>query len=423
MGDNMSDSSDAGTQAEPPRRKRGRPPGSRKNKKSRLEADGGKPHLRGAERDGQGRDSEEVAWQTNHILPSELATEAEREGYLAYSLAEEQMTQFSAVLRKLVRRNRAEIMRVARELEVSENTIYRWMNGSSEPRALHLRRLLEVFPSQRENLLRAITQTFGEVPETRETGLSEVSREIYHQVLELLAEIGDDEMRFWRIAQVIFTHALRHLDADRRGLAITFAKLMPPREDGIHSLREMRMQGTEPWSHFAESRLYLGSTTLAGMAVELQRMQLWDTMNPHSRTQVEVDVFERSACAVPILRGNLVGGALIISSTQASFFHNPRICQFATEYALLTGVALADQEFYPHASIALRPMPELSWQRERISQVYRQSILTYAHMYGISRRDAELRLQDELERAFEKQARTGRLQPRDSVSATRKPQI
>ena len=57
---------------------------------------------------------------------------------------------------------------------------------------------------------------------------------------------------------------------------MTFAKVMPPYDDGIHSLIKIIVRGTSPWPHSTESKAYLGSTTLAGTAAELQRMQIWD---------------------------------------------------------------------------------------------------------------------------------------------------
>src|SRR5947209_6835472 len=63
---------------------------------------------------------------------------------LAYTLAEEDISAFSSLLRHILRRDRAEIARVAKALDVAENTIYRWMNGNSEPRPTYLKGLLEV---------------------------------------------------------------------------------------------------------------------------------------------------------------------------------------------------------------------------------------------------------------------------------------
>ena len=63
---------------------------------------------------------------------------------LAYTIGEEHISVFSSLLRHILRHDRVQIARVARELDIAENTIYRWMNGNSEPRTTYLKSLLEV---------------------------------------------------------------------------------------------------------------------------------------------------------------------------------------------------------------------------------------------------------------------------------------
>ena len=185
---------------------------------------------------------------------------------------------------------------------------------------------------------------------------------------------------------------------------MTFAKLMPPRDDGIHSLIEVVMYGTSPWSHCVETKVYLGSTTLAGSAAELQRMQIWDDTDINSRVQVAVDQFERCACAVPVKRGHLLGGVLIVSSARSGFFRDPMVCQAVAEYALMMGIALADKDFYPFELLRLLPMPHLQWQHKELALSYRDRITTYARVYGMSFRDAEAQVQLDLEQEFGQRA-------------------
>lgn len=71
--------------------------------------------------------------------------------------------------------------------------------------------------------------------------------------------------------RLFFEYALLHLDSERRGLAITYAKLMPAREDGVHSLVETTMHGNYPWPFALENHTYLGSTTLAGISLRFLR--------------------------------------------------------------------------------------------------------------------------------------------------------
>ena len=366
------------------RKKRGRPPGSRKLTSTSEQK-------RSERRD-----------ERHPGAPSTPAgTEEANDEQLAYALADEKLTPFSSLLRNILRHDRTEIMRVARELEVAENTIYRWMNGSSEPRAIHLKRLPDVLLEHRSNLSYAINQTFPGVLDTASTGIREVRKDIYRRVLELVATTGEEVTCFWQVSQAIFEYALLHLDAGRLGLAITYAKLMPAREDGIHTLREAAMRGNPPWPFDIESKAYLGSTTLAGTAVTMQRMLVWNSVGSGDRLQVEVDDHEASACAVPIMRGNRIAGALIVSSTQPTFFNDAMASQAVLEYAQLLAIALPETDFQPHARLNLRPLPDLKFQREQITRFYVGRILTYARKHGTSRTEAELLVRSEMEKEFE----------------------
>ncbi len=320
---------------------------------------------------------------------------------LAYTLAEEKLSPFSSLLRHILRHDRTEIARVARDLEVAEITVYRWMNGSSEPRAMHLKRLPEVFAEHRGNLTYAINQTFPGVLDPPSLGIREVRKDIYRRVFDLITTTPEDDARYWQVTQAVFEYALLHLDSDRRGLSITYANLMPSHEDGIHSLREAAMRGNYPWPFSLESRAYLGSTTLAGTAAMLQRLQTWDNLGNEERLQVDIDEHERSAAACPVMYAGRISGVLIISSTQTGFFADPMACQAVTEYAQLLTLAFHNEDFYPCSLLNLRPMPDVKWQRAEIGRSYVNRIITYARKHMIARHDAEQYILVEMEREFE----------------------
>ncbi len=261
---------------------------------------------------------------------------------LAYTIAEEHISVFSSLLRHILRHDRVQIARVAKELDIAENTIYRWMNGNSEPRATYLKSLLEVLPEHRNNLIYAINQTFPGVLDSLETGISEVQKELYCRVLELVTTTP------------------------------------------------------EPDNH-----AYLGSTTLAGVSAMLARMQTWDNLNESERLQFEVDEFERSACAYPVLRGGRISGVLIVSSTQPDFFSNPIACQAVVEYAQLLSLAFHEEEFYPFSELSLRPLPDLKWQRAEIGRSYVNRIISNARKMGVSRQEAEVCVRSDMELEFE----------------------
>ena len=338
------------------------------------------------------------------VAPSPTQAELADE-QLAYLLEDEQLSAFSSYLRHILRRDRAEIARLANALDVSENTIYRWMNGNSEPRAVHLKRLLEVLPNHYSNLIQAISQTFPGIMETLTTGLREVQKDIYQRVLELFTTTADSEQRRWQISKAIFEYILLHLDSERQGLAVTYAKLMPARADGVHSLIETDMRGNYPWPPTLENPAYLGSTTLAGTAAMLERLQTWDNLSETARLQVKVDEFERSACACPVTRGSRIAGVLIVSSTQTGFFTDPIACQAVLEYAQLLSLAFRGSDFYPFSLLNLVPMPNLKWQRAEVGRTYVNRIMTCARKLDISRQEAERHVRADMEAEFEELAK------------------
>ncbi|RAQ96277.1 helix-turn-helix domain-containing protein [Thermogemmatispora tikiterensis] len=320
------------------------------------------------------------------------------------ALAATSLTPFSLTLQRILKRDRARIAQFATSLGVSENTVYRWMNGQSEPRPSSLRQILEVMPEHRRELQEAIEQSFPNVLDLPPAGeIPPVSRELYRQVLELRATIVQDDSRRWQMIQLIFEAAIKHLDPEQRGLALTYAELMPPRPDGIHSLYEAEVRATSPWSETQESRAFLGSTTLAGTAAMLQRLQTWSELDHEQRHQFVVEEFERSACACPVLFAGRCAGVLIVSSTQADFC-SPPVCQAVNEYALLVALALPESAFYDPSLIHLRPMPDIRWQREEISRTFVNRVIACARRFQLSRPEAEKRVRMEIEEEFEQVA-------------------
>jgi hypothetical protein len=221
-----------------------------------------------------------------------------------------------------------------------------------------------------------------------------------------VANTPEDDSRYWQVTQAIFEYALLHLDPDRQGFAITYASLMPAHEDGIHSLREIAMRGSDPWPFSLESRAYLGSTTLAGTAAMLQRPQTWNNLD-EERSQVDIDEFERSAFACPVMYAGRLSGVLLGSSTQDTFFEDVMAREGMYEYAQLMALGLRNENFYFGSLLHLRPMPPVKWQRQEIGRTYINRIITYARRHMVSRPEAEQHVLSEMEREFEDLARDG----------------
>lgn len=315
-----------------------------------------------------------------------------------------QPTAFSSVLRHILKNDHAEIGRVAREISVSEVTVHRWMSGQSEPRSNSLKKLLDALPEHRGNLTGALTQTYRHVVDSVSPSNREVQKDIYRRVLELSAMPLDDDDRLWHIMQSLFDYALLQLDPERHGLAITYAQLMPVRDDGIHSLYEWEMRGQFPWSYSLDCRVYLGSTTLAGACAAVQRMQKWNAIHEEERILFVADENEQSACAAPVMRGGRIAGVLIVSSALPDFFEEDASCQAVIEYANLLAVGLKESDFSPSALLNLVPMPDLHWQREEIRRNYRNRVSLCARKYQLSLPEADARVRCDMEEEFERLA-------------------
>ena len=234
---------------------------------------------------------------------------------------------------------------------------------------------------------------------------SEIQKDLYKRVFELLASV-EDENRQWRIAQTIFEYMLFHFDEHKQGIAVRYAKVGPDHEDGIHSLYETSLYGTSPWPMTVQYHAYWGRTHLGGWAAELQRMQRWDARDGQQHRPIDIDLYEQSSCAYPIIRGDALAGVLMVSSTQPGFFQHPSTWQTVRDYALLLNLAFAQSDFYPLSHIKLRVMPDLSWQSTEMQKVYVPRMLVATRQYNLALQDAERQVRNELELEFEQVARS-----------------
>ena len=168
-------------------------------------------------------------------------------------------------------------------------------NGSGERRPRQKRNtyVQNMSPDQSGTVSSVPQVMFPAVQDEQVPVVGKVKPDIYRSVLELLDTATDEEARRWQIMTAVLEYAVTQLDAERCGIAITYATLMPARTDGIHSLYEITMRGTEPWPFSFESPAYLGSTTLAGAAVMNQRLLTWDTLDEAMRFQFEIDEYEK----------------------------------------------------------------------------------------------------------------------------------
>lgn len=261
----------------------------------------------------------------------------------------------------------AERERIANEVGVRSITLARWASGESNPRPSNLRQLLHALPRQQRDL-------FAELLEEEPFDLfdplineppDEIDYNFIRQVLEMRATTSDT-LLFWTLCRKVLQQALRQLDHERIGMAITLVQCMPPSHAGkIHSLRESMGLGTPPWQGDLEQQaMFLGAESLAGHVVTLGHPQAIDDLRVE-RTflpayQVEYEV---SAIACPIMYTNRIAGCLLLSSTQPNYFRSQTCRTLISDYTQLIALAFTPEQFFPLEYLELRVMPPLETQR------------------------------------------------------------
>jgi transcriptional regulator with XRE-family HTH domain len=267
--------------------------------------------------------------------------------------------------------------RIASEIGVHAITLSRWVSGESSPRPHNLRQLLRALPKGQRNQLQSLLENVSSDISDFEIDMSEqeIPYKFIMEVLDARASIPD-LLRFWSITRLILQQALRQLDPERVGLAITVVRCMPPREGKIRSLRESVGLGTPPWGgDLEEKALLLGAESLAGHVTISCRLEHIGDLQANKTFlpayQVEHEV---SAVACPIMHACRVAGCLLLSSTQTDYFAPEARLSLVRGYTNLVSLAFNPDEFYDPETISLHIMPPPSTQQRYFSG-FRQRVL------------------------------------------------
>jgi hypothetical protein len=289
--------------------------------------------------------------------------------------------------------------RIAYEIGMNLVTLDRWCSGETTLRQRNIGPLFQAVPaSQRELLADLLTQDGLLVPHLtiNDPPPDELDAAFFRQVLEVRATT-QERLLFWTVCRQVLQHALRRLDRESVGLAITVAMCMPPAAATrtIRSLREVMGLGTSPWPGDLEHQsMFLGAESLAGHVVLLCRPRTIDDLRePHSLLPAYQTKYEVSATAHPILYTNRVAGCLLVSSTQPRYFASLTRQALIADYAQLLSLAFTEQQFYPPEWIDLRIMPPFPTQQrllvtlqQRITQMMQE---TSAPSHSLRRNEAE----------------------------------
>ncbi len=281
-------------------------------------------------------------------------------------------TSWRDLLRDLTRQP-SERERIAKEIGVTLVTLDRWCNGKSTLRSRHIGPLLQAVPAaQRELLAGLLTQDHLLVPDLAATSLSpdELESAFFRQVL-IARATTEAPLLFWVVCRQILQHALRRLDPEPFGMAITVAVCVPPASGRktIRSLRESMGLGTPPWPGDLEHQaMLLGAESLAGYVVSHCRPEAIDDLRkPHTLLPAYQMEYEISAAAHPIMYTNRVAGCLLVSSTQPNYFDSLNRLALIADYAQLISLAFLPEQFYPLEWIELQVMPPPGVQRQKFA--------------------------------------------------------
>lgn len=273
--------------------------------------------------------------------------------------------------------NTAERDRIAMEIGVHSVTLNRWVTGESSPRPHNMRQLLRSIPKPQRNQLQSLLEKVSSDVSDFDIDTSE--QEIPHKfIMELLDARSSipDLLRFWSITRLVLQQALRQLDPERVGMAITVVRCMPPREKKIRSLRESVGLGTPPWGgDLEEKALLLGAESLAGHVTVSCRLEHIGDLKANKTFlpayQVEHEV---SAVACPIMHACRVAGCLLLSSTQLDYFAPEARLSLVRGYTHLVSLAFNPDEFYDPEMMALHIMPPAP-QQQAFFDGFRQRVL------------------------------------------------
>jgi hypothetical protein len=282
-------------------------------------------------------------------------------------------------LLKVIINDTHERQRIASELGLNPITLVRWTTQDIDPRPQNLRRLLDVVPQYRDQMLELIRDEIG-FEDFSNAVLDDSSKNIpsffYSSVFAARATTNDS-MRYRATCNMVLQQALGQLDPDHIGMSITVVRCMPLYEGDtkIRSLRESLGQGTPPWQADLEQQaMFLGAESLAGYVVASSRPYVTQNVdNDVSHVPLAKTRHERSSAIYPILYAGHIAGCMIVSSAQYNHFLSQSRLNLIKNYTDLISVAFEPEEFYNPEQIELWMMPDQEIQKKHFAN-FRQRV-------------------------------------------------
>ena len=274
-----------------------------------------------------------------------------------------------------------EYQRIIETLGVNALTLRRWVNGETSPRPQNLRRLLNVLPRYRKQLLPLLALEFPSLE--RENGTQgapslTIPANFYAQVMSAYTTVSP-YLRSFTVCDMILQQLVKQLDPDGDGMLVFVAQCVPPwRGEKVRSLRMVAGRGTQPWNTYVEYHpQFFGAESLVGYAVTFSHLTIVRDDTEGQRVFPD-DAIENmgSAIASPIVLASQTVGGIYIASTQLDFFQ-PEQVTLIQHYVELLCLAFERDEFYDLTLIELGIMPPrdvqipllISFQQRVIQQI------------------------------------------------------
>jgi len=312
-----------------------------------------------------------------------------------------QLLPWSIVLQSIIR-SPNERKRLASALGMADMTLIRWANGDSIPQRPHLTRLVQVLqPNHREDIVHALKETYPDIQSWLKADVEErIPPEFFALVLNVRTTTTEN-LRFWRISEMVLKQALLQLDPNNIGIAVKLIQCMPPKDGKIRSIRECAGRGTPPWTDELEHDvLFLGLESMSGYATETRHFVNDDDLRKNKTVPAYKGDYEISAVAHPIRIEGRIAGCLLASSTQVGYFTQQRVALTAA-FSDLISLAFDKNDFYPASMLELRFMPPPEVQKPIIA-TFRERVTKKFHRSGrgssrLSNPEIELAVWQEIE--------------------------
>jgi hypothetical protein len=283
--------------------------------------------------------------------------------------------------------------KITETLDIQAKTLERWISGYTElPRLTTLRRLLALLPAEKRTRFIELVQQdplFSKyVGDHPLPGLKQgIPSTFYSRVLEANA-LTPDSLRFTTICQLVLLQAVGQLDPRHLGLLAIILKCTPPSVGKrVRTLSQQFSLGTLPWNTVIEQKTYfLGAESIAGQAVMASSpFVIQDRRNDVDSgfLPLHQDEYTMSTLAVPLQRGERIGGCLLVLSTQPNFF-SPSVLTLVQQYGHLLVIALRDDELYVRHTIELQPVPSIQVQQQYLAHFHARvsAVIKQSHLNG-----------------------------------------